>query len=284
MTSQARSWLYVPGHRAELLPKAMAGAADAVVLDLEDAVPAEAKDMARAAAVSAVSVTQPKPLWIRVNALGSDWGRADVAALAGCAAAGLRLPKVEDPDAVGEVAEDTGLPLHVVLESAIGVEHAFHLAAAHDQVTLLSLGEADLMADLRIRDRSALDWHRQRVVNASRAAGLPSPPHAAWTAVRDLAGLAEDSRIARARGFFGRSVLHPDQIETVNEIFSPDPAELAEARALLDSLARQSARRVVAWLTGDGRFVDPAVVANARWLVDMADELGTAHTEEGKNR
>jgi citrate lyase subunit beta/citryl-CoA lyase len=273
-----RSWLYVPGHRAELLPKAMAGAADAVVLDLEDAVPPSAKAVARANAVAALAVPQPKPLWVRVNPLGSEWGERDVDALAGSAAAGLRLPKVEDPGVVRTLAGRAGLPLHVVLESALGVERAFELATAHPLVAVLSLGEADLMADLRIRDRGALDWARQRVVNASRAAGLPSPPHAAWTAVRDLAGLAEDCLAARARGFFGRSVLHPSQLATVNAVFSPDAAEVAAARALLDSLASRSADEVVAWLTDDGRFVDPAVVANARWLVDLADEFETERT------
>lgn len=278
MTARARSWLYVPAHRPELLPKAMAGAADAIVLDLEDAVPPQAKAEARANAVAAVGAAGPKPLWVRVNALGSDWGTADIDALAGSAAAGLRLPKAEDPDAVRSVAERAGLPLHVVLESALGVERAFELATAHPLVAVLSLGEADLMADLRIRDRDALEWARQRVVTASRAAGLPSPPHAAWTAVRDLAGLADDSRAAGARGFFGRSVLHPSQVATVNSVFSPDAAEVADARALLESLAGRSARQVAAWLTDDGRFVDPAVVANARWLVDLADEFDTEGT------
>jgi citrate lyase subunit beta/citryl-CoA lyase len=268
-----RSWLYVPAHRAELLPKAMAGAADAVVLDLEDAVPADAKATARANALAALATRTPKPLWVRVNAPDSDWGRADLAALAGAPAAGLRLPKVEDPALVRAVAGQTRLALHVVLESALGVERAFDLATAHPLVALLSLGEADLMADLRIRDRSALDWARGRVVNASRAANLPSPPHAAWTNVSDVDGLARDSRIARARGFFGRSVLHPGQLATVNEVFTPSPDEVATARALLD---RQRAESSAAWLDAEGRFVDPAVLANARWQVDLADSLSRA--------
>lgn len=274
MIVPVRSWLYVPAHRADvLLPKAMAGRADAIVLDLEDAVPATAKDTARAAAVAAVAADQPKPIWVRVNSPGSAWGRADLAALAGSKAAGLRLPKVEDPGTVRAVAAETGLPLHVVLESALGVERAYALATAHPLVALLSLGEADLMADLRIADRDALEWARQRVVNAARAAGLPSPPHAAWTTVSDVDGLAADTATARARGFFGRSVLHPSQLEPVNRLFTPDPAEVDRARGLLKSLADQSARDVAAWLDEDGRFVDPAVVANARWLVELAGTI-----------
>jgi citrate lyase subunit beta/citryl-CoA lyase len=265
-----RSWLYVPAQRAELLPKAMAGAADAIVLDLEDAVPAEAKQAARDNVLAALAAGQPKPVWVRVNALDSDWGRADVAALAGTAATGLRLPKVEDADRVREIADRTGLPLHVVVESALGVENAFALAGAHPLVAVVSLGEADLMADLRVRDPAALDWARQRVVNANRAAGRPSPPHAAWTAVADLDGLAADTRLAKQRGFFGRSVLHPRQLDTVNQVFTPDPVEVERARALLE---RQRTRQAAAWLDEDGRFVDPAVIAHARWQVELADAL-----------
>jgi citrate lyase subunit beta/citryl-CoA lyase len=279
---RARSWLYVPAHRPELLAKAMAGAADAIVFDLEDAVPAQAKADARANAVAATAIEQPKPLWVRVNPLGSEWGEADLAALAGSAAAGLRLPKVEDRDAVATAAERVGLPLHVTIESALGVERAFELAGAHPLVAVVSLGEADLMADLRIRDRDALGWARQRVINADRAAGLPSPPHAVWTAVADLAGLESDSRFARDQGFFGRSVVHPSQVEIVNRVFSPDPDEVERARTLLDSLAGQPDQDVAAWLDERGRFVDPAVVAGARWVVDLADAIAGRPTAVGE--
>jgi citrate lyase subunit beta / citryl-CoA lyase len=273
-----RSWLYVPGNRPELLAKAMAGAADAVVFDLEDAVPAAGKDAARASALSAVDAEWPKPLWVRVNAADSDLGRADLAALAGRDVAGLRLPKAEEPGLVADVAERVGLPLHVTIESALGVERAFLLATAHPLVTLLSLGEADLTADLRVRDRRALDWARQRVVNASRAAGLAGPPHAVWTAVRDLPGLAADTEAARDMGFFGRSVVHPSQAEVVNRVFTPAPEEVEQARALLDSLSAHSDRQVAAWLDENGRFVDPAVAASARWVVDLADSTAADPT------
>ncbi|MBB5158751.1 HpcH/HpaI aldolase/citrate lyase family protein [Saccharopolyspora phatthalungensis] len=270
MIELTRSWLYVPAHKTELLAKAMAGAADAVVLDLEDAVPADAKDVARDNAVAALGIRHPKPVWVRINALESPWGKADLAAFAGTDAGGLRLPKAEEPDLVRMAADDTGLPVHAIIESALGVENAFRLATAHPLVAVLSLGEADLMADLRVRDRAALDWVRQRVVNGSRAAGLPSPPLAAWTDVADLAGLAEDTAAAKTRGFFGRSVLHPKQIDVVNRLFTPDADEVADARTRLE---RSRHRRDAAWMDDQGRFVDPALIANARWLVELADAL-----------
>jgi citrate lyase subunit beta/citryl-CoA lyase len=279
---RARSWLYVPAHKPGLLAKAMAGAADAVVYDLEDAVPAEAKEEARRNAGLAAAQPQPqvKPLWIRVNPPGSPDGDADLAALAGIpggsAVAGLRVPKAEDPVAAAAFADRVGVPVHLLIETALGVENAFLLARCHPLVAVVSLGEADLMADLRVRDPSALDWARQRVIVANRAAGRPSPPHAVWTAVADLAGLAEDTDRARGRGFFGRSVVHPRQIDTVNRIFTPTPAEVEQARDLLAAGSAQAESGAAAWLDDQGRFVDPAVVTGARWVVDLADSLANS--------
>lgn len=281
MIDSTRSWLYVPGHRPDLLEKAMAGQADAVVLDLEDAVPAAAKDTARKNARDALTAEQPKPLWVRVNALGSTLCDKDLAAVVGTAASGLRLPKVSDPTEVARIGERTGLPLHLLIESAIGVEEAYHLAIAHPLVAVMSLGEADLMADLRVRDRRALDWARQRVLNANRAAGLASPPHAVWTDVANSLGLEADTLLARDLGFFGRTLVHPNQVNAVNNIFTPDHAEVEQARALLNSLSERSDQGETAWLDENGRFVDPALAASARWIVDLADELaGATHPEK----
>ncbi|WP_030241273.1 HpcH/HpaI aldolase/citrate lyase family protein [Streptomyces sp. NRRL S-350] len=265
-----RSWLYVPAHRIDLLGKAMAGQADAVVLDLEDAVPADAKRLARDQVTDALTEHWPKPIWVRVNSLESPWGEADLTALAGTSAAGLRLPKVEDPNLVRAAVLESGLAVHAIIESALGVENAYRIATAHSGVALLSLGEADLMADLRLSDIGALDWARQRIVNAARAAGLVSPPLAAWTDVADVDGLAADTLAAGRRGFFGRSVLHPKQVDVVNRIFTPDPDEVAAALARLTD---QVGRGAAAWLDDQGRFVDAALLANARWLVDLADAL-----------
>ncbi|KAA9161613.1 CoA ester lyase [Amycolatopsis acidicola] len=276
MIGKARSWLYVPAHRPELLAKAMAGPADAVVYDLEDAVGAQDKDTARANAVDAVGKSWPKPLWVRINPPETPWGERDVAELAGRGPAGVRVPKCDSPDAVARVADRLGAPLHLLVESALGLENAFRLATCHSLVASVSLGEADLLADLRVRDQTALDWARQRVVTANRAAGLPSPPHAVWTDVTDTAGLTADSEAARDRGFFGRSVVHPRQIAPVNEVFTPDHTEVDDARRLLDSLRDKES---AAWLDERGRFVDPAVVARSRWVLDLAAQFATEGTK-----
>lgn len=257
MIGRARSWLYVPAHRPELLVKAMTGAADAVVLDLEDAVPVAAKSAARSAAVEALGAARAKPLWVRINA-----GDADVAAIAAARPDGVRVPKAADPEVVADLARRLDAPLHLLIESALGVENAFALARCHPLVAGVSLGEADLAADLHIRDPAALGWARQRVVVANRAAGLPSPIAPVWTDLADPTGLAADSAAARDAGFFGRSVIHPSQIEPVNRAFTPSVGELDAARALLGSVDGGS-------VDARGRFVDPAVVAGARWLLEL---------------
>lgn len=269
-TGTVRSWLYVPATRPDLLDKAMAGPADAVVLDLEDSVPRNRKDEARAHAVKAVAALWPKPLWLRINQVRLPEGRADLDALAGTPVQGLRLPKCESPDEIRAVLDRVDTPLHLLLETALGVERAFELATTAPRVALLSLGETDLAADLRVSGDGALDWARARVVNAARAAGLAGPVQSVWTDVADVEGLTADTERARACGFFGRSVIHPRQIPSVNAAFTPRPEEVEEARRLVDSLHRAQDAGSAAWLDDRGRFVDPAVVARARWVLHLA--------------
>lgn len=276
----ARSWLYVPGHRADLVAKARSGAAEAVVVDLEDAVAPGVKDAARAA-VAELDRGDGRPVWVRMNALDGPWGEADVAVLAGAAIDGVRVPKADDPDAVARLADRLGHPLHLTVESALGLERAFALACAHPLVAAVSLGEADLAADLRVVDRTALEWARERIVVAARAAGLPSPIAPVWTDLPDLAGLAADCLTVRARGFWGRSVIHPRQIPVVHEAFTVTDDERTRARALLDALDAAGARGESAGRDAAGRFVDPAVIAGARALLDRA---GPADATEPADR
>jgi citrate lyase subunit beta / citryl-CoA lyase len=265
-----RSWLYVPGHRPERVRKALASAADAVVIDLEDAVPVAAKDEARRCTVALLQDRPPDspPIWVRVNPPTEPVGRADVEALAGMPLDGLRVPRCEDPDAVHAVADQTGLPLMLLLETARGLLRASELAAAHTRVRGLGLGESDLAADLMVPSDSGLDWARGAVVAASRAAGLGSPVQSVWTHVADLDGLRASCQAGLANGFFGRSVVHPSQIEVVHEVYTPSAREVADARAVLATGAEARARGEVAALDDQGRFVDPAVEARARVVLD----------------
>ncbi|MEU9025564.1 CoA ester lyase [Actinomadura sp. NPDC048394] len=266
-----RTWLYVPGDRPDRIGKALNSGADAVILDLEDAVAPDAKDTARRTVASVLA--EGRPAYVRINAPGTPDGTADIGLLASApgALAGVRIPKCEDPDLLRRVADALGVPVFPVLESALGVENALALATAHPLVAGISLGEADLSADLRVTVGDALAWPRSRVVVAARAAGLPSPPQSVWTAVRDLDGLRADTAAGHRAGFFGRSVIHPAQIPVVHEACAPDPADVAWARGLMDQLTeRDGTAGAAAWIDSAGRFVDKAVVERAAWILAVA--------------
>lgn len=270
MTAPIRSWLYVPATRPELLPKALAGEADAVIVDLEDAVPAGDKERARDAVADLLAEPFDKPVWVRVNDQRGPWGHDDLAAVAGLPVAGVRLPKCEDPALVADAGHVAGKPLQLILESALGVQRAAELVAASPHVAGIGLGEADLLADLRGLDESALEWSRGQVVVAARAAGLPSPPQSVWTHLDDTDGLRRTTRAARARGFFGRSVVHPRQVPVVNEVFTPTPDEIDRARRIAEAMRDADGTAVV---DERGRFVDPAVVAGAEVVLALAEAL-----------
>jgi citrate lyase subunit beta / citryl-CoA lyase len=269
-TAPVRSWLYVPGSRPELVAKALRGRADAIVIDLEDAVPAPRKAEARETARSVAEQGTAKPVWVRVNDPRGPWGEADLDALAGLPLSGVRVPKCEDPDVVRRVGDRLALPMQLLLESAVGVERASELARAHPLVSGIGLGEADLAADLRAAGDAVLAGCRFRVVLAARAAGLAAPVQSVWTDVGDLDGLRRSTEHARDCGFFGRSVIHPAQVAMVNEVFTPTASQIRAARDLIDALAAAERDGRAAFLDPAGRFVDPAVVEGARWTLAVA--------------
>jgi citrate lyase subunit beta / citryl-CoA lyase len=277
-----RSWLYAPGDRPDLLAKAAGGRADAVVVDLEDAVSPSRKAEARASARELVLRGAELPLWVRVNDPRGPWGEADLDALDGLPVAGVRLPKCEDPETVRQVGDRLGRPMQLLLESAVGVERAPELARAHPLVAGIGLGEADLAADLRTVGEETLTGCRFRVVLTARAAGLPAPVQSVWTDLSDLDGLRAGSERARDAGFFGRSVIHPTQVDVVNAVFTPTRHQVDRARALLDVLDSAEPDGRSALVDRDGRFVDPAVAEGARWVLALAERLGGTHQKDEK--
>jgi len=269
-----RSWLYVPGDQPERIAKAIAGDADCVIIDLEDAVAPANKDSARNNAVAALGNPTAKPVLVRINASNTAWQRADLDALADAPhLAGVRVPKSEAPEQIAQIAD--ALPesaLHLLIDSAKGLQSVDDLATAHPRVTTIALGEADLRADLGITDDIHLGYARGKLVAAAAAAGLLAPPQSVFTNLDDDDGLRATSIAAKAAGFFGRTVIHPRQVSIVNQAFLPTSAEVDQARALVDALAH--AGDTSALVLPDGRFVDPAVVAGGQRLLNIADRYG----------
>jgi len=251
-----------------MMEKALASEADAVVLDLEDAVAPNRKDEARTQVLDVLRGTPVKPVVVRVNAVRSGLLEADLRAIAGPWLAVIRLPKVESPEDVHYVVDFLALAgcpatIQCLLESALGVERAFEIAQAHQRVVSLGLGEADLMADLGISDEAGLAYARSRVVVAARAGGLPGPTQSVYTNIRDLDGLRRSTEEGKRLGFTARSVIHPSHLAVVHDVFTPTEEEIRLARDLVDRLRSAVATGTGAIALEDGRFVDLAVVEAA---------------------
>jgi citrate lyase subunit beta/citryl-CoA lyase len=275
-----RSYLFAPGDRPDVVNKAIAAGADAVVIDLEDAVSEEHKDEARANTALRLSVGRhATPLHVRVSSCAA--AVSDLEAVAGAGLAGVRVPKVEDPDALRVVADwitsaaaagriAAGVGIYPTFESAAGVAAASAILAAVPWArTRPVLGSADLLADLGIWDGDGFELlaHVQAdLAVRARAAGVGSPIDGAYPRIDDEDGLARAARQARSLGFAGKSAIHPRQLAVVHSVFSATPQQYERAQRIVEaydaSLAAGSA--AVAW---DGQMLDAAVVARARSLL-----------------
>jgi citrate lyase subunit beta/citryl-CoA lyase len=257
--------LYVPGDRPDRFAKAAASGADLVVIDLEDAVAADAKTAARTAACAWAASHDPTDgvtIQIRVNAGDLD----DLRAVAGLPpTVGLRLPKVEgvhDVDAAAALAP--GRPVTALLESAGAVLCAAAIAA-HPAVTEIALGESDLRSQLG-GGEPVIDHARLAAVYAAGAAGIAPPMLSAYPAIADVDGLVSDTRRGREQGLVGRMAIHPSQIAPIAAVFRPSDAEVAWAREVISVVEPGGGVTRLA----DGQMVDAAMVGRARLLLDRA--------------
>lgn len=278
-----RSKLFVPGARPELFDKALAGAADALSFDLEDAVAHEAKPAAREAIAAFVrgdaARAAAKVLIVRINAPGTPWFADDLAAFAGSGIALLNLPKAESGagvrDAVAAlvaaeqaagVDPDLGPRLLANIESPAGLARAAEIAGADPRVAGLQLGLGDLFEPHGVDRRDPRNVHA--AMFAVRMAAAQAGVFAldgAWPAIDDADGFRAEAAMARALGFLGKSCIHPRQVALANDAFAPDADALAWARRVVDAAAAQPAGTGAFRL--DGRMVDLPFLKRAQALV-----------------
>jgi citrate lyase subunit beta/citryl-CoA lyase len=261
--------LFVPGNRPERFAKALASGADAVIIDLEDAVPLDAKDSARDAlfaAWSGLDAAERARLLVRVNPAGTPWHAADLAAVASLTGLGaLMLPKAENPQQLEHAFTACLVPVLPLIESAEGVGQMESIARAPG-VLRLGLGHIDLQADLRIvcgPDEAELAPIRLAMVVASRRAGLPAPVDGVTTATTDAQVLAQDAQRSRRFGFGAKLCIHPAQVAGVHQALAPTEAERAWAERVL--AAEQQAHGGA--FSVDGKMVDPPVLLLARQIL-----------------
>lgn len=263
-----RSYLFVPGNRPERFARAFASGAHAVILDLEDAVPAAGKAAAREAVARALGGTPPScPVLIRINGVASEWFRDDLALCGLPGVAGVVLPKAERPEDLALLASAACSPaLLPLIETAQGIANAAALARA-PRVQRLVFGSIDFKLDLGIEgDHEELLYFRSQLVLASRLAGLAAPVDGVTVALDDEALLSCDTLRARRLGFGAKLCIHPRQLDTVHGCFRPSEEETDWARRVV--AAAQAADGAAVAL--DGRMVDRPVILKAQQILNDA--------------
>jgi citrate lyase subunit beta/citryl-CoA lyase len=283
-----RTLLFVPGNRARMLERAEAAGADAIVIDLEDAVPSAEKRAARALVRAWVPrlAEAGQTVFVRVNAVSTGLTRQDVTAAVRAGLTGIVLPKADeaqdlrDLDVLLREAETArgirpgGVRTIALIESAMGLLRCEEIARASDRLLALSAGGEDYTAELGVpRDArtAALAHLRYTIVEVATAYGL-LPIDTPFTDTRDADGLLADALLARSVGFKGKYVIHPGQVEAVNEAFAPSPDEITEARRVV-AAAKRGSRRGRGSVSLDGRMIDAPVVERARRLLAAAEAV-----------
>ena len=273
--------MFVPGHRQNMIDKALGLRVDVVMFDLEDSVPYDARDLAREQVRAALKKQSGAKLFVRTHAAGHDDLKADLQAVGVLGLEGLVLPKVEgaaDVEVVSrlltEIApiENQGsgrVEILATIENAIGLIRAPEIAAAPDVIGLMFGAEdfAQNLGMLSVGATGEMLYARSALVVAAASAGKMAVDKV-FLDVGDHEGLEKETRKARELGFTGKALIHPGQIETVHRVFRPTEAEMAYARKVMVAFEQADAGGAVAV---DGRMVDPPVLAHARRILEEGE-------------
>lgn len=284
-----RSLLYVPGNSPSMVQHCMVLGADAVILDLEDAVALTEKDAARLLVRHALETLDfmGTTVFVRVNGADTPFFEEDIRAVVPARPDGIRLPKTDGAEDVlradalmRRIEREAGLPegsvaIQAMVETARSLLHAYDVASASPRVSGISIGGQDFAADLgirRTRDGGELLYARAAIVAAAKAAGVDAFD-TVFTDVNDCEGLFADALAAVNMGFSGKAAIHPSQIAVIHRAFRPEEKEVRKASRVVRA-AREAEERGVGVIAVDGRMVDAPVVAQARRTIELARIAG----------
>ena len=281
-----RSMIFTPGHRKDLIEKAIRSGADAVIIDLEDAVAMAEKAGARHRL--AELPTSPVPLYVRTNGPETDMYWDDVIAAGAAGVAGIVVPKAEHASLIRETdgalramemsnGHRVGaIGIVPLIESGLGARNTFEMVQASDRVESVLYGggeQGDLVADLGVEwtpEGTGLMFSRAKVLMDARAAGIEHPLEAVFMDFRNLEALRVECELARTLGYVGKVAIHPAQVPVINDVFTPTAEQVAHHRRIIDefdkALASGSASIAV-----DGKMVDYAVARVARAVLARAE-------------
>lgn len=288
-----RSWMFVPGHRQRMIDKALGLNADAIMLDIEDGVAPNEKDLARkniAESLGREKAPGSPGRYVRINAIGHARMDADLEAVVRPGLEGLVCPKVDTVDEVRKVdailndkepknrLAQRSVKLLIAIESPTGLLNAAAIAAASPRVVGLLFGAEDFGREIglpAIREGEARDllYARSAIVIAAAAAHV-QPIDGVWVDLNDVQGLYAFAKQSRRLGFSGMSCIHPSQIDPINATFSPTPEEIDYCQKVLQAFEEANARGDGSIAFG-GQLIDRPIVERARRTIAMAKSLGT---------
>jgi citrate lyase subunit beta/citryl-CoA lyase len=279
-----RSLLFAPGNHARRVEKALTLTADGVILDLEDAVATSEKTATRPMVTDAFRKPRAGKLYVRVNALTTEWCHGDIAAVVQHGLDGIILPKVEHAHElrtadwlIANLERERGLPvggidLIPIIETALGISNLSRICRSGTRTRCLAFGAGDFTLDMGMvwtRSEGELLPHRAACVLESRAAGLEPPLDTVWADLRDADGFIASAKHAAALGFQGKMCIHPDQIIPANAAFTPDEAAVAQAKRIVAAFD-EAETRGLASIQLEGQFIDYPIVQRARRVLAAA--------------
>ena len=275
-----RSFIFTPGLRPDMYPKALASGADIVCVELEDGIAPKDKAEAREKALALFEKPQADDgveRIVRINSMRERFGIEDVNAILASKTPppALMMPKVRTPDEVtilDQLLTEAGheTRLHVIIETNEGLEAAFEIAKCSDRIDAMFFGGVDMAAELRCQNNyDALLYARSRVVHASAAAGL-DVIDVPYLDLDDPDGMRVEAERVRDLGFSVKGSVHPKQIAALNEVFTPSEAQITRARRIISDFEKANTGLVVI----DGKLIEKPVLRDMYRIVAIADRMG----------
>lgn len=280
-----RSMLYIPGNNPAMLQNGGVYGADSVLLDLEDAVALNQKDAARILVRNMVkSINYYNcEVTVRVNHIGTPFGKADLEEIVPLQPDAIRFPKTETIEELAElikfieeIENKHNLPhdkmkIHAMIETAIGVQNVYQIANFSKRVDAITIGGQDLTADMGIvktKDNVGIDYARKQIVMAAKAAKIDAID-TVFADIEDEEGLKEETEYIKKIGFTGKAVINPRQIAIVNGVFMPTENEIRKASKIYRGWIKAKSEGIGVFAI-DGKMVDAPVMERAKRILEVS--------------
>ena len=274
-----RSFIFTPGLKPEMFPKAIASGADMVCIELEDGIAIKDKDEARKNTIEALKTLEVKTgveLVVRINCQRTKFGLLDLEAFVSSKMniKSLMLPKVKTPDEItfiDDLLTDCGLDtnLHVIMETNEALESIYDIAHSSKRIVALYFGGVDMAAELRVPNEfENLIYARSKLVHAGASVGV-DVVDVPYLDLENMDGMKKEAELVRDLGFTGKGSIHPKQIDILNNIFTPSQEEISKAKRIVDQFNASDTGLVVI----DGKLIEKPVLREMRRKILIADKI-----------